>query len=158
MIFYLVALGNGFLNTFNKMVNVKAGECLGVTMGALINYIEATMITLVLIFITGNEGQLRLEYIKEVPIYFYTGSICGLLCMILSIIGTKKMSAMISMILMLVGQLGISFVLDYIFLDLFKPTQIIGIFLILLGILWKEKRKEIALQHCNQETILEVEE
>ena len=55
MIFYITAVANGFLNTVNKMVNVKAGECLGTANGALINYVEATIISLCLIFVTGNE-------------------------------------------------------------------------------------------------------
>ena len=46
MIFYITAVANGFLNTVNKMVNVKAGECLGTANGALINYVEATIISL----------------------------------------------------------------------------------------------------------------
>ena len=45
MIFYITAVANGFLNTVNKMVNVKAGECLGTANGALINYVEATIIS-----------------------------------------------------------------------------------------------------------------
>ena len=48
MIFYITAVANGFLNTVNKMVNVKAGECLGTANGALINYVEATILSLCL--------------------------------------------------------------------------------------------------------------
>ena len=47
MVFYIIiAVALGGLNVFNKMVNVKASECLGNTNGTLINYIEATLISL----------------------------------------------------------------------------------------------------------------
>jgi|GEM_PF-4421035 len=43
---------------------------------------------------------------------------------------------------MLLGQLGTSIALDYVFFDTFRPIQILGIFLILVGIAWKEKIRE----------------
>lgn len=142
MIYYMVAVANGFLNTINKMVNVKAGECLGTARGAMINYIEATVIAFCLVYVTGNGGEFRLEYIKEVPLLFYLGSICGLAAMIFLIVGTKQKGAMTSTVLMLLGQLGTSIVLDYVFFEVFRPIQIVGIFLILVGIAWKEKLRE----------------
>lgn len=142
MIYYLVAVANGFLNTINKMVNVKAGECLGTARGALINYIEATVIAFCLVYITGHGGEFHFSHIKEVPIVFYLGSIFGLVAMIFIIVGTKKTGAMTSTVLMLLGQLGTSIVLDYVFFKTFRPIQILGIFLILLGIAWKEKIRE----------------
>lgn len=142
MIFYMVAIANGFINTINKMVNVKAGECLGTARGALINYIEATVISFCLVYMTGKGGEFRLEHIQEVPLLFYLGSICGLAAMILIIVGTQKTGAMTSTVLMLLGQLGTSIALDYVFFQTFRPIQILGIFLILVGIAWKEKLRE----------------
>lgn len=142
MIYYAVAIANGFLNTMNKMVNVKAGECLGTARGALINYIEATIIAFCLVFVTGNGGEFQLSHIKEVPLLFYMGSICGLGAMIFLMIGTSKKGAMASTILMLLGQLGTAIVLDYVFFGTFRAIQLLGIFLILIGIAWKEKMRE----------------
>ena len=50
MIFYITAVANGFLNTVNKMVNVKAGECLGTANAPSSIIVEATIISLCLIF------------------------------------------------------------------------------------------------------------
>jgi|GEM_PF-258069 len=142
MIYYLVAIANGLLVTVNKMVNVKAGECLGTTRGALINYVEASIISLCLIFVMGNGGEFQWAHMKEVPLLFYMGSICGLLATLLLIIGTRRTGAMASTILMLLGQLGTSMALDYAFFGRFHPLQILGIFLIITGISWKEKLRE----------------
>lgn len=142
MIFYLTAIANGFLNTFNRMTNVKAKQCLGTANGTLINYIEATIIAFLLIFLTGNGAELRLSHIKEVPLVFYLGAICGLAAMILIVIATPKTGAMLSSVLMLIGQLSTSILLDYLFFDAFSWVRVLGIFLIILGITWRDHLKE----------------
>ena len=119
MIFYLTAIANGFLNTINRMTNVKAKQCLGTTNGTLINYIEATIIAFVLVFLTGNGAELNWAHVKEVPIVFYLGAICGLVAMIFIVIGTPKTGAMLSSVLMLIGQLSTSIILDYVFFNEF---------------------------------------
>lgn len=133
MIFYITAVANGFLNTVNKMVNVKAGECLGTANGALINYVEATIISLCLIFVTGNGAEMNFSHITEVPPLFYLGSVCGLIAMIFLILGTSHTGAMASTILALLGQLGMSVALDYVFFQTFSWKRILGIFLITAG-------------------------
>ncbi|MBR4015739.1 MAG: DMT family transporter [Anaerotignum sp.] len=145
MIFYLTAIANGFLNTINKMVNVKAGESLGTANGALINYIEASVIAFCLIFATGNGVELHFSHIKEAPILFYLGSVCGLIAMIFLIIGTSYSGAMLSTVLILIGQLGTAISLDYVFFGCLGIGRIVGILLIVAGIAWMEKQK-ISLQ------------
>ena len=142
MIFYLTAIANGFLNTINRMTNVKAKQCLGTTNGTLVNYIESTIIAFVLIYLTGNGAELNWAHVKEVPLVFYLGAICGLAAMILIVVGTPKTGAMLSSVLMLIGQLSTSIVLDYIFFGEFSIIRVLGIFLIILGIAWRDKLKE----------------
>ncbi|MBQ7757645.1 DMT family transporter [Anaerotignum sp.] len=142
MIFYLTAIANGFLNTINRMTNVKAKQCLGTTNGTLINYIEATIIAFVLVFLTGNGAELNWAHVKEVPIVFYLGAICGLVAMIFIVIGTPKTGAMLSSVLMLIGQLSTSIILDYVFFNEFSMIRVVGIFLIILGIAWRDRLKE----------------
>ena len=139
MIFYLTAIANGFLNTINRMTNVKAKQCLGTTNGTLINYIEATIIAFVLVFLTGNGAELNWAHVKEVPIVFYLGAICGLVAMIFIVIGTPKTGAMLSSVLMLIGQLSTSIILDYVFFNEFSMIRVVGIFLIILGIAWRDR-------------------
>ncbi len=146
MIYYAVAIANGFLSVINKMINVKAGECLGTTRGALINYIEASVISFCLVYVTGKGGEFRPDFIKEVPPVFYLGSVAGLMAMIFLIIGTKNTGALVSTVLILFGQLGTSIALDYAFFGTFRPIQMVGIFMILMGIAWKEKLRSAELR------------
>ena len=88
MIYYLTALLNGFFNSINRMTNVRAGKLFGTANGALINYVEATVLSLLLVFVLKNGKELTWGYITAVPWWVYLGSVCGLLAQLLQIIGT----------------------------------------------------------------------
>ena len=58
MIYYLTALINGFFNSINRMTNVRAGKLFGTANGALINYVEATVLSLLLMLVLKNGNEL----------------------------------------------------------------------------------------------------
>ncbi len=116
------------------------------------------MIAFCLIFITGNGTELDFSHIREVPLLFYTGSICGLVAMIFLIIGTSHSGAMTSTVLVLMGQLGIAIVLDYVFFGEFSFAKIAGIFLILAGIAWKERQSGAERQERIRSALAEEKE
>lgn len=140
--YYIAAFLNGFLNTINRLTNVEAGKRFGTGNGALINYIEATVLSLFLIFITGKSGELSPGHIMSVPLWVYLGSVAGLIAQVLQITGTLKTGALISSILTLAGNLGIAIVLDYVFYGIASPGKVAGIFLVLLGTMMVEKSKK----------------
>lgn len=72
----------------------------------------------------------------------YLGSICGLLAQLLQIVGTLRSNTLVSSILMLAGNLGMSLTLDYVFYGTFSLLRAIGIFLILAGMALVERRKQ----------------
>ena len=67
MIYYLTALINGFFNSVNRMTNVRAGKLFGTANGALINYVEATVLSLLLMLVLKNGKELSWGYIVSVP-------------------------------------------------------------------------------------------
>ena len=75
------------------------------------------------------------------PWWVYLGSVCGLLAQLLQIIGTLHSNTLVSSVLMLVGNLGMSLTLDYVFYGTFSLLRAAGILLILLGMTWVEKEK-----------------
>ena len=139
MVYWIVAFFNGFCNSINKMMNVKAGQVFGTANGALINYIEATFLSLALLFLTGRGAELSAENMARAPLWVYLGAVCGLLAMVLLIVGTLRTNVLLSSILTLVGNLGAAAVLDYLFYGIFSWYKIAGIALILLGTTWIEK-------------------
>jgi len=142
MIYILTSLANGFFNSINRMTNVRAGKIFGTGNGALINYVQATVLSLLLIFVMRDGNELSWGHIVSVPWWVYLGSVCGLLAQLLQIIGTLRSNALISSVLMLVGNLGISLALDYVFYGSFSWLRAAGILLILLGMTWVEKEKK----------------
>ncbi len=144
MIYYITAFFNGLLNTVNRLTNVEAGKCFGTGNGALINYIEASFLSLFLIYATGNGAELYPSHMTAVPFWAYLGSVAGLIAQILQMIGTLKTNALVSSILTLTGNLGMSIVLDYIFYGILSPGKIVGIFLVLSGTLLVEREKKRA--------------
>ena len=141
LIYYLTAFLNGLLNSVNKMMNVKAGECFGSVKGLFINYAEATVLALALVFLTSSPSELAPAHVFSVPAWVYLGAVCGLVAMVLIVVGTLHTHVLVSSILTLVGNLGMALVLDYIFYHVFSWTRVAGILLILLGITWIEKSK-----------------
>lgn len=122
MIYYLTALINGFFNSVNRMTNVRAGKLFGTANGALINYVEATVLSLLLMLVLKNGKELSWGYIVSVPWWVYLGSICGLLAQLLQIVGTLRSNTLVSSILMLAGNLGMSLTLDYVFYGTFQSA------------------------------------
>ena len=132
-LYYLTSFVNGFMNSVNKMTNVKAGQCFGAAKGSLINYLEATFLSLALVFMTSAPSELAPSHVFSVPAWAYLGAICGLVAMVLIIVGTLHTHVLVSSI--------VALVLDYVFYGLFSWQRVIGILLILLGITWIEKMK-----------------
>lgn len=91
---FLLCAVCGLINPVNNMVNVKAGQCLGTARGALVNYAGATVLSLLVVLLTGHGSQLFPAYIASVPWYLYLGSVCGLTAMAIIIKGhTQKRGA-----------------------------------------------------------------
>ena len=151
MVYWIVAFFNGFFNSINKMMNVKAGQVFGTANGALINYIEATFLSLALLFLTGKGAELSADNMARAPLWVYLGAVCGLLAMVLLIVGTLRTNVLLSSILTLVGNLGAAAVLDYLFYGIFSWYKIAGIALILLGTTWIEKTGQAAKQNADAE-------
>ena len=151
MVYWIVAFFNGFFNSINKMMNVKAGQVFGTANGALINYIEATFLSFVLIFLTGKGAELSAQNVSGVPLWAYLCAVCGLAAMVLLIVGTLRTNVLLSSILTLVGNLGAAAVLDYLFYGIFSWYKIAGIALILLGTTWIEKTGQAAKQNADAE-------
>ena len=134
MIYLVVALIIGAANCVNRMVNVKAGQVFGTANGALINYLEATVIT-------GKGAELSPAHMASVPLWVYLGGVAGLLAMVLIITGTPRTNVFISTILTLAGNLGMSLVLDYLFYEMFSWKRVVGVCLVLTGAAWIEWQK-----------------
>jgi len=106
---------------------------------------------MLLMLVLKNGKELSWGYIVSVPWWVYLGSICGLLAQLLQIVGTLRSNTLVSSILMLAGNLGMSLTLDYVFYGTFSLLRAIGIFLILAGMALVEKEKTAEAQTAAEE-------
>ena len=98
-LYYLTSFVNGFMNSVNKMTNVKAGQCFGAAKGSLINYLEATFLSLALVFMTSDPSELAPSHVFSVPAWAYPVSYTHL--------DVYKRQRLITAALMLAGGLSI---------------------------------------------------
>lgn len=139
----VVALLNGAVNIINKMVNVRAKQVLGMANGTLINYIEGTLIALVLSLLLGERHLLQLNYLSEIPFLYYLGGLFGLAAMILTIKGMERVPVAVSAVVVLAGQLLAGFVMDALS-GRVGLKELAGLCLVGAGVWWNNRQLEQA--------------
>jgi bacterial/archaeal transporter family-2 protein len=133
-IFIGIAVLNGIINILNKMINLQAKLKLGTANGTLINYLEGTVISLLIIFLMGASKMTDFSYLRTIPTLYFFGGLFGLLSMVLILIGMAKNQISYSTIIVLIGQLGAGLLIDSIVTRKIVPIKIIGIVLVIMGV------------------------
>ncbi|MEF9952560.1 MAG: DMT family transporter [Clostridium sp.] len=140
MVFWIgIAILSGMVNIINRMINLEAKKRLGLCSGTLLNYTEATIISLVLVIVFYKAPGLSVEYIKQIPPIYFIGGVLGLISMILMMIGMSHVKVVYATVIALIGQLGAGFIVDSIVEGSFDYVKVIGILFIVLGVLYDKK-------------------
>lgn len=134
-----VALLNGAVNIINKMVNVVAKQSLGMANGTLINYLEGTLIALVLAFGVGDRHLIDPGYLGDISPVYYLGGFFGLVAMVLTIKGMERVPVAVSAVVILAGQLLAGFVMDAA-AGRVGPKELAGLCLVGAGVWWNNRR------------------
>ncbi len=134
MVFIVIAIFNGMINIINKMINLQAKRTLGTANGTLINYLEGTVISMLVLFFYGGSRLLDLSYLNTVPPLSLSGGLFGLISMVLILIGMNKSQIAYSTVIVLVGQLGAGLLIDSIVTQKIVPFKILGILLVIIGV------------------------
>ena len=140
-----VALLNGAVNIINKMVNVVAKQSLGMANGTLINYLEGTLIALVLAFWVGDRHLVDLGYLTGIPLVYYLGGVFGLVAMVLTIKGMERVPVAVSAVVVLAGQLLAGFVMDAA-AGRVGPKELAGLCLVGAGGWWNNRQSQAAAE------------
>ncbi|WP_283609783.1 DMT family transporter [Faecalispora anaeroviscerum] len=134
LFFILLAAVNGFVTVINKMINLEAKKSLGTINGTLINYIEGTLISLVVVLFLGNSRLTDLSHWAAVPPINLLGGVFGLVAMVLTVIVMERVRVSYSTIILLAAQLGTGFVLDAIAAGNVVPLKLLGLIIVIAGI------------------------
>lgn len=138
-IFYIVvALLLGCLNVVNRTISFQATQHLGTDSGCLMNYIVGSIASLCVLLAYPN-AQSSFANIAQAPFWLYFGGVFGGGVFFLNITSLNKMNLFQSAVIILIGQLIASFILDIIFGYSFSSMKIIGIAVMTIGVIWDRK-------------------
>ncbi|MGM9986457.1 MAG: DMT family transporter [Bacillaceae bacterium] len=138
MIYVLLAFLLGCINVLSKTINFQATKHLGTANGTLVNYVVASILSL-LLFLSIDRSYLQLEHFSAAPSWLYLGGVFGLIALVINIISLHKMNLFQSTIIVLIGQLIGSIVLDAFLFESMVPLKIFGISLLAVGVIWDKK-------------------
>lgn len=130
----VLALISGFIAVISKMINFKLSEKIGLLNGTLVNYVVASVISILVILMMSSDNIFNLSTIKLVPAWIYLGGVFGLASLVLTIVSLPKIPVAYSTILILMGQLITGFAIDIIISGDFSYIKLFGVVLVALGI------------------------
>ena len=139
MLFYIIiALFLGCVNVLSRSVSFKATQYLGQGNGTLVNYVTGTIASAVLLLFFGG-STLHLSAFAQVPSWLYLGGVFGTIAFFLNIASLHRMNLFQSAVLLLIGQLTGSFLLDAFLYQSASWMKLIGIIILGIGVIWDKK-------------------
>ncbi|KIE44770.1 hypothetical protein U732_715 [Clostridium argentinense CDC 2741] len=133
MMYIFLSFLTGVTIVINMMLNGKVAQKEGMINGVIINYLMATISSILLCAIMINSIP-SYSSIKSIPIPYFLGGFIGVLTTYMFNIIVPKVPAVYVVILRFIGQMLASAVIDYIYLGIFSQGKVIGGLLFLIGL------------------------
>ncbi|WP_291563840.1 MULTISPECIES: DMT family transporter [unclassified Clostridium] len=134
MIYIFLSFLTGVTIVISMMLNGKVAQKEGMINGVIINYLMATISSILLCVIMINSMPSYFS-IKSIPIPYFLGGFIGVLTTYMFNIIVPKVPAVYIVILRFIGQMLASAVIDYIYLGIFSQGKVIGGALFLIGLI-----------------------
>lgn len=138
IVYIIMALALGCVNVINRTLSFQATKHLGNNSGCLMNYIVGTIASFVVLLIYPQSKE-AIIHLNQAPIWLYLGGVFGVIAFFLNITSLHKMNLFQSAIIILIGQLIASFVLDMYFGYSLSFIKIVGILIMIVGVIWDRK-------------------
>lgn len=136
--YIVIALFLGCVNVLSRSVSFKATQYLGQGNGTLVNYVTGTVASAILLLLLGNQN-FSFSSLLTVPGWLYLGGVLGTVAFFLNIASLHKMNLFQSAVLLLIGQLTGSFILDALLYQSASITKLLGILILAIGVIWDKK-------------------
>lgn len=134
MIYIFLCFLTGVSIVINMMLNGKLAQREGMINGVIINYLMATLSSILLCVLMINSLP-SYSAIKSIPLPYVLGGFIGVLTTYLFNIIVPKIPAVYVVILRFIGQMLASALIDYIYLGVFSQGKVIGVMLFLIGLM-----------------------
>lgn len=136
--YIILAFLIGITIVINMMFNGKFSQREGMINGVIINYFMATVSSIILCAIMLNSIP-SYSSIISIPLPYFIGGLIGVLTTYLFNLIVPKVAAVYVVILRFIGQMMVSAVIDYIYLDIFSKGKVIGGLLFITGLIINSK-------------------
>lgn len=138
MIYILLSFLTGIAIVINMMLNGKLAQKEGMINGVIINYLMATISSILLCAIM-LKSMPSYSTISSIPLPYFLGGFIGVLTTHMFNIIVPKVPAVYVVILRFIGQMLTSAIIDYIYLDIFSKGKVMGGLLFLIGLIINAK-------------------
>lgn len=137
-LFYIfLAFFEGAIGVYSRAVNFQATQRLGTANGTLINYLTASLLSLVMLLLTGSAESW--VGFAAAPAWVYLGGVCGVAALVINVTSLKKLTMFQSGVLMLAGQLSCSAALDALLFHSMSWGKLLGVCVVAIGVAWDKK-------------------
>lgn len=123
------------------MLNGESSKKIGIINSVVINYLTATISSIVLCFIMINSIS-SCSSISNIPLIYFLGGAIGVLTTYLFNVIVHKVSTVYTVILRFIGQMLTSAIIDYLYFNIFSIGKVLGCVLFLIGIILNAKSDE----------------
>ncbi len=133
MIYIFLSFLTGVSIVINMMLNGKLAQREGMINGVIINYLMATLSSILLCAVMINSMPSYSD-IKAIPLPYFLGGFIGVLTTYLFNLIVPKVPAVYVVILRFIGQMLASALIDYMYLGIFSQGKVLGVALFLIGL------------------------
>lgn len=131
-----MALFTGVLVIMSFIINSNLAKQIGVFQGTLINYIVGLICSVIVWIVASGAESVNLGLFGNVPVWAFIGGGVGVMIVVISNILIPTIPAVYSTLLIFIGQLSTSMVIDYFAGNEVTTGKIVGGLLILSGLLY----------------------
>lgn len=136
MAYILMALGTGVLVIMSFIINSRLAKEIGVFQGTLINYIVGFVCSLLVWLFVSSSESFDSALFGTVPVWAFFGGAVGVLIVVISNIVIPTIPTVYSTLIIFIGQLSTSIIIDYFAGKAITTGKIVGGLLILAGLLY----------------------
>ncbi|MHC1683313.1 MAG: DMT family transporter [Clostridiaceae bacterium] len=130
----ILSFVSGCIGVFSKMINFKLSEKLGFLNGSLVNFVVASIVSIIAIIISRSYNLISFETLNKIPFWIFWGGIFGLIAFLLTIYTLPTIPVVYSTIIILAAQLGSGFIIDVLIKGDFSVFKLLGLILVIIGI------------------------
>lgn len=146
--FYILAFLAGALTLISMITNSNLAKYIGTVQSSLVNFSAGLIVSVVLYFAWNNQAFKLLD----IPVWIYFGGFLGIFIVILSNNVIPKIPTIYTTLLIFIGQLLTSLIIDFIQTGNLASNKLIGALIIISGLFYnfmvdKNEKKKLKVNN-----------